>query len=376
MMPQFEQIKSRIDPRDLAVGAGLFAMGLFKKVVLADGIAAYATPTFEAAANGEPIGFFAAWMGVMAYTFQIYFDFSGYSDMAIGLARMFGIRLPFNFNSPLKASSIIDFWSRWHVTLTRFLTAYVYTPLVMQLTRNRMRSGKPVLGRKKPSVATFLSLIAGPTVLTMFLSGFWHGAGTTFLIWGLLHGAYLVVNHAWRQWRPKWNPVAYERIMTPIGWLLTFASVLAAMAFFRAKTVAGATALITGMMGINGISIPQSILNRAGSIGQMLSAAGISGDMSSGSTFMFACLWLAVLFVIVMFLPNSLEMWRQYEPALYFGPEPQKANAAPAPTPGWFARAVAIKAHWNHRWALTSATLFVFGILGLNRVSEFLYWQF
>lgn len=372
MMPQFENIKSRIDPHDVAVGAGLFAMGLFKKVVLADGVAAYATPTFDAALRGEPISFLAAWMGVMAYTFQIYFDFSGYSDMAIGLARLFGIRLPFNFNSPLKSSSIIEFWSRWHVTLTRFLTAYVYTPVVMQLTRSRMRSGKPVLGRKKPTVSAFVALIAGPTVLTMFLSGFWHGAGATFLVWGLLHGAYLVINHAWRQWRPKWNGAAYDRIMKPLGWFLTFVSVLAAMAFFRAKTVAAAMGLIGGMAGLHGISIPQSILNRAGSVGHMLSTVGIAGDPSSGNTFMYACLWLVTLFAIVMFLPNSLEVWRQHESALYFGPAPEKA----VPVPGAVARALDFKVQWNKRWAFTSAMLLVFGVLGLNRVSEFLYWQF
>jgi alginate O-acetyltransferase complex protein AlgI len=376
MMPQFEQIKSRIDASDLAVGAGLFAMGLFKKVVLADGVAAYATPAFDAAARGEPIGFLAAWMGVTAYTFQIYFDFSGYSDMAIGLARLFGIRLPFNFNSPLKSSSIIEFWSRWHVTLTRFLTAYVYTPVVMHLTRSRMRAGKPVLGRKKPTVSAFIALIAGPTVLTMFLSGFWHGAGATFLVWGLMHGAYLVINHAWRQWRPKWDPAAYDRIMKPLGWLITFSSVVAAMAFFRAKTTAAAATLVVGMTGANGISIPQAVLARAGGLGTWLSQAGIAGDASSGTTFMFGCLWLIVLFTIVMFLPNSLEMWRKYEPALYFEAAPAKANAAPATSRGRVARALDFKVTWNKRWAFISATMFVLGALGLNRVSEFLYWQF
>lgn len=373
MMPQFAQIKSRIDPHDLAVGAGLFAMGLFKKVVLADGVAAYAMPAFEAAARGDHVSFFAAWMGVTAYTFQIYFDFSGYSDMAIGLARLFGIRLPFNFNSPLKSSSIIEFWGRWHVTLTRFLTAYVYTPIVMQLTRRRMRAGRPVLGRKKPTVAAFLALIAGPTVLTMFLSGFWHGAGATFLIWGLLHGAYLVVNHGWRQWRPQWNTAAYERVMKPLGWMITFGAVVVAMAFFRAKTVAAATTLIAGMAGLHGISVPQSVLNRAGAAGRWLSAAGVAGDPSSGTTFMYACLWLGVLFAIVMLLPNSLEMWRQHAPALYFDALPPNTVSPPA---GPMARATDLKVRWNKRWALASAMLLVFGILGLNRVSEFLYWQF
>ena len=123
----------------------IFAIGLFKKVVLADGIALYVPEGFNAAAAGGSLSFFPAWMAALAYTLQIYFDFSGYSDMAIGLARIFGIKLPMNFNSPLKSSSMIEFWSRWHITLTRFLTAYVYTPMVMSLTRKRMARGQPVM---------------------------------------------------------------------------------------------------------------------------------------------------------------------------------------------------------------------------------------
>lgn len=367
MMPQFDNIKSRIDVHDVAVGMGLFAMGLFKKVVLADGVALYAAPTFDAAARGDHVGAIAAWMGVVAYTFQIYFDFSGYSDMAIGLARLFGIRLPFNFNSPLKSSSIIEFWSRWHVTLTRFLTAYVYTPVVMALTRRRMAAGKPVLGRKKPTLPTFLLLIAAPTVLTMFLSGFWHGAGATFLVWGLLHGAYLVINHAWRQWRPKWSGVQYDRVMRPFGWLITFAAVVIAMAFFRAKTVGAAFLLTTDMLGLHGISLPQGILNRAGSFAAVLTRLGISGDDASGAQFMHASIWLCALFLIIMALPNSLEIWRAHSPALYFEPL----------VPGKVAqRPLRLAASFTHRWAFACAAMFVFGVLGLNRVSEFLYWQF
>ena len=144
---------------------------------------------------------FPAWFAAIGFTFQMYFDFSGYSDMALGIARCFGVRLPPNFDSPLKARSIIDFWLRWHMTLTRFLTAYLYNPLVMALTRRRMQRHRSVLSGRKFEPSAFIVLLALPTLFTMFMSGLWHGAGYLFIAWGLLHGVYLVINHAWREAR-------------------------------------------------------------------------------------------------------------------------------------------------------------------------------
>ena len=139
-----------------------------------------------------------AWMAAIGFTLQLYFDFSGYTDMALGLARFFGIRLPPNFNSPLRASSIIDFWLRWHMTLTRFLTAYIYNPLQLWLTRRRLAKGRRGFGGPNTQVGAFISLLMFPTILTMFVSGLWHGAGYGFIVWGLLHGLYLTINHGWR----------------------------------------------------------------------------------------------------------------------------------------------------------------------------------
>ena len=158
-------------------GSTLFLIGLFKKIVLADGIAPTANAVFALAEGGQAIPFEAAWFGAFAYTFQIYFDFSGYCDMALGLALMFGIRLPINFNSPYRSLSIVEFWRRWHITLSRFLRDYLYIPL------GGNRSG--LLG------------IKGNLVITMLFGGLWHGAGWNFIIWGGLHGAYLMINHAW-----------------------------------------------------------------------------------------------------------------------------------------------------------------------------------
>lgn len=372
MMPQFEQLNYRMSGRDVAVGLSLFAMGLFKKVVLADGVAVHVGPAFSAAEQGQSLDFFAAWIGALAYTFQIYFDFSGYSDMAIGLARLFGIRLPVNFNSPLKASSIIDFWARWHITLTRFLTAYVYTPTVMALTRRRMQAGKPVLGRGPADPGAFMVLIAFPTVLTMFLSGFWHGAGFTFVIWGLLHGAYLCVNHGWRQWRPKWDKQRYERVMKPLGFVLTFVAVVVGMVWFRARNVGGALEMLQAMAGWHGASLPDALMVRLGAAAGWLEQLGIHGSMSSGSEFVAAAGWLLALFLIATRAPNSLELLRHFEPALlYVPPKPPKPGA------GGELRSNTLPAlQFSLPWAALMALAFVLGAFGLNRVSEFLYWQF
>jgi alginate O-acetyltransferase complex protein AlgI len=362
MVPQFTAVSSRLQSRHLAVGLALFALGLFKKAVLADGIAPYANGVFDAADAGHPPGFVNGWLGALAYMLQIYFDFSGYSDMALGLARMFGIQLPANFNSPLKASSMIDFWNRWHLTLTRFLTAYAYTPLVMSLTRSRMAKGKPVMSRNNASLGAFAVLVATPTMTTMFISGFWHGAGATFIVWGLLHGLLLVINHAWRQWRPKWDKATYERWMKPIGFCLTFTAVVVVEVLFRAKSMGGALSMFGSMAGADGLSLPLSVLSRLGGAGQWLAEWGVRGDASSGAAFQSMTLWVLALFVVVTCLPNSLEVMQKFEPALHF-------RVTPA-TPRRFV------VQLSPRWAAGLSVLMLFGLLSLNRISQFLYWQF
>ncbi|MGR9037820.1 MAG: MBOAT family O-acyltransferase, partial [Gammaproteobacteria bacterium] len=201
MLPQFERDSLySINVKRHAVGYTIFAFGLFKKLVLADGIAAYAIPAFQAADAGIQLTLFEAWTGALAYTFQLYFDFSGYSDMAIGLAMMFGIRLPLNFNSPYKATNIIEFWRRWHMTLSRFMRDYIYIPLG---------------GNKKGLVGRHLNLM-----ITMLLGGLWHGAGWNFMFWGGLHGFYLIANHFWRSFFT--GKAATSGMGRGFGWLLTF----------------------------------------------------------------------------------------------------------------------------------------------------------
>ena len=361
MVPQFNTMSIRLRAEDLAVGMGLFAIGLFKKAVLADGVAPHATAMFDGVWAGGRVDFVAAWIGSIAYMLQIYFDFSGYSDMAIGLARMFGIRLPANFNSPLKASSFIEFWSRWHMTLTRFLTAYVHAPLVMRLTRRRMQRGQPVLDRRHKGVAAFAVLLAGPTLLTMFVSGFWHGAGATFIVWGLVHGVLLCINHAWRLWRPAWDKHAYDRVMVPLGRVITLVTLILTMVLFRARDMDTALQVLHAMAGLDGVALPQAIVSRLGALGTWLTGHGLVAAMSSGVTFLQAVAWLAALGAVALWLPNSLELMRRFEPAIAFKADPAS-------------RALAVS--WHAAWGIGLGTLLLLGVMSLNRISEFLYWQF
>jgi len=368
MMPQFQQARCRWDKENIAVGLSLFGFGLFKKVVLADGISEYVSPIYETASAGSEVTLFPAWIAAIGFTLQIYFDFSGYSDMALGLARFFGVRLPANFDSPLKATNIIDFWLRWHITLTRFLTAYLYNPLVLWLTRRRMVKRLPGLGGRAPSVGAFLQLLAGPTLLTMFVSGLWHGAGYLFILWGLLHGLYLSVNHAWRLFGPRnWSSKeTYERFMRPTGFVLTFLSVVVAMVLFRSANADAAKELLQGLVGLNGISLPQQIFAQLGPLKGLLPSFVTASTVMSAQEFVFAMAWLGVLLLVALLFPNTLQLMARYEPALGVHPKP----AAPL--------SLLRVLDWTPTvpWAVVMSSLVVAAVLRIGGKSEFLYWQF
>jgi D-alanyl-lipoteichoic acid acyltransferase DltB (MBOAT superfamily) len=242
MMPQF----SRRQPRNclhynLAIGLSIFLVGLFKKVVLADQLAGYANPVFTAAEQQIQLTFLESWLGALAYTFQLYFDFSGYSDMAIGLGYMFGIKLPLNFFSPYKATSIIDFWRRWHITLSRFLRDYLYIPL---------GGGRRGVPRRYANL-----------MITMLLGGLWHGAGWTFVLWGALHGGYLMANHAWREFAEVRLPSNVTRTRTYrfISWAITFNAIVFAWVLFRAESLGAAMQIWFAMIGGNGVALPEAL---------------------------------------------------------------------------------------------------------------------
>jgi len=221
MMPQFAKTKNKVkNYNNIALGLFIFSIGLFKKVVIADSFAVWATAGFDTAAT---LNLFEAWATSLSYTFQLYFDFSGYTDMAIGAALLFNIRLPINFNSPYKATSIQDFWRRWHITLSRFLRDYVYIPLG---------------GNRKSNFRTYTNLMG-----TFIIGGIWHGAGWTFVFWGFLHGLALVIQRVWSQLGFK--------LWTWLAWFITFNFVNIAWVFFRAKEWDDAIKVLNGMFSLD-----------------------------------------------------------------------------------------------------------------------------
>lgn len=321
MLSQFSNpnnFRPRFD--NISVGATLFLLGLFKKVVFADPMGAEAAPVFAAAADGVQLGLLDSWGGALSYTLQIYFDFSGYTDMAIGLGLLFGISLPPNFDSPYKARNVIEYWSRWHMTLTRFLTAYVYNPIVMRITRARAAAGKPLPRRGKMTTGTFLALVAWPTVLTMFISGVWHGAGWQFVAFGLLHGFYLVVAHAWRAWKARTGrPLDSDSwAKNAVAILFTFLCINVAMVFFRAPHLTGALNLLAGMAGLNGVTLPPSIAGLP-VVGAVAGALGIGAEPGVFFRPMLG-LHIALLLAIVWGLPNTQQFMRHYRTALNWRP--------------------------------------------------------
>lgn len=270
MMPQFANPAIyRINGANLAAGLAIFALGLVKKVVLADGVAAYADAVFRPVDDGALPDPTEAWLGALAYTFQLYFDFSGYSDMAIGLSLMFNIRLPYNFDSPYRATSISDFWRRWHISLSTFLRDYLYIALG---------------GNRHGSVRRYINLAA-----TMVLGGLWHGASWSFVIWGALHGLYLMINHAFRA---LCGPDLCRRLDASrgfglFGWALTMLAAVVAWVLFRATTLSGAWSMLKGM----------AVQTASTDIHPLLWNAGLSASVGAG--------WCAVLGVLAFLLPNS-----------------------------------------------------------------------
>ena len=217
MMPQFTNKFNLIkNYKFIALGLFVFSMGLFKKSVVADIFSIFTNAGFDVEGN---LTFLQAWATSLSYTFQLYFDFSGYCDMAIGLALLFNIRLPINFNSPYKALNIQDFWHRWHITLSRFLRDYIYIPLG---------------GNRGGQSRTYLNLF-----LVFLIGGLWHGAAWTFVVWGALHGVAIVIHRCWQKLNFKLNKI--------IAWIITFNFVNFTWIFFRAKSFEDAMKVIRGM---------------------------------------------------------------------------------------------------------------------------------
>ena len=329
MMRQFSAPETyRFNSKKMELGLTIFSLGLFKKVALADGIAQYATPIFNAAYIGETLSVVDAWIGTLGYSFQLYFDFSAYSDMAIGAALMFGIYLPVNFMSPYKSVNIIDFWRRWHITLARFLRDYLYIPLG---------------GNRKGRVRRYANLMT-----TMLLGGLWHGAGWTFVFWGGLHGFYLVINHAWRHLRKSMGHNLEKD--TFLGRLLagglTFLAVIVAWVYFRAESFQSANLIISTMFGLQHASFLET-------------------TVFSKRELLQASMMLMVLSVFIWLLPNVLQ-WTGYVNES----DDRNCKCIPKKLKG------ITKYQPSAMWAIICATLMVISVLRLTQVSEFLYFQF
>jgi alginate O-acetyltransferase complex protein AlgI len=313
MMPQFEALQNKvINYENVAKGIFIFCIGLFKKVVIADTFAIWATQGFDQAVS---LTFFEGWITSLSYTFQLYFDFSGYTDMAIGAALIFNITLPINFNSPYKALDIQDFWRRWHITLSRFLTQYIYIPLG---------------GNRKGKVRTYINIL-----IVFLVSGFWHGAGWTFVFWGLLHGVAMCINRLWKAHGFKLNNI--------FSWFITFNFVNIAWVFFRATTFGDAMKVLKGMFGFNGIELPAVL---AGKLSILCEYGIIFGKfiIASNRELLYAFVLSIIIFKVVIFNRNSIEYMKAFRPSVK-----------------------------NFTFALF---LLMFSLLHFMKVSEFIYFNF
>ena len=334
---------------DLGVGITFIVVGLFKKVVFGDTFASFADPIFASAASGAEISFIEAWLGVLSFTFQIYFDFSGYSDIATGSARIFGIRLPLNFFSPYKADSIIEFWRRWHITLSRFLREYVYFPL----------------GGNRKGMSKGLCNI----IIVMLIGGLWHGASMNFVIWGGIHGLYIVINHIWyliSSW--SYRVLGYSLSLGfQISWFLTFISVVVAWVFFRAEGLSAAENILRGMVGNSGFFVfPYQLESTLRPIASFLQLDGIDFKAWIGFSYIGKqqLLILVCAALLVFIAPNTHQLLGRFHPALQHSVyKPQESSFRMRWTPSLLS-------------AIIVLIMFLVAVYYMRQETTFLYFQF
>lgn len=311
MMPQFTSKWNLVkNYKNISLGLFIFTLGLFKKVVVADKFAIWASAGFS---NSESLTLIEGWVTSLSYTFQLYFDFSGYTDMAIGTALLFNIKLPINFNSPYKALSIQDFWRRWHITLSRFLRDYIYIPLG---------------GNRKSDYRTYINIM-----ITFILGGFWHGAGWTFIFWGFLHGMALSIHKIWQNFGFKMNSI--------LAWIITFNFINISWVFFRAKEWEDAINILKSMIGINGIVFSEKYIDKLSFLMDYGVEFGawlphIDGNKSG--------IWVFIGLLIVVFAKNSMELRKLFKP--------------------------------NKWYLIVTVSMMMYSISNMNKLSEFLYFNF
>ncbi len=346
IIPQLQSRRfGHLITRNLLVGLVLFSIGLFKKTVIADTLSDYAGPLFRACETGHPMALVPAWLAAVSFTFQLYFDFSGYSDMAIGLGRMFGVKLPLNFHSPLRAGNIIEYWRRWHMTLQRFIVAYIFQPLSLPL--NRLAAARRLQGW------TAFAVSSGVPILVTFIAvGIWHGAGWTFVLFGLMHAIYICLNEVWREWtkqrrrqRKRGGLAAREpgTVQAVAGHVATLLAVIFANVLFKSSSVAAAKGMWSGMIGLHGAT-----------------QTGFSGvGWGVAAT-------LVTSVVMVFLMPNSQQIMGRFDPAFNWR---EWRDVAPAPLTWTWKPDLA-------GWMFAGATLF-FGVIFIQRgQAVFLYFNF
>ena len=315
LIPQFKKLKNFIfNHKNMAIGITWFTLGLAKKVLIADQLSPWVDVVFS---HADRVSFIEAWIGAFSYTFQLYFDFSGYSDMAIGLGWMLNISLPINFNSPYKALSISDFWRRWHITLSNFLRDYLYIPLG---------------GNRQGKIRQYTNLL-----VTMLLGGLWHGAGWTYIIWGGMHGLFLVINHSWKK-----LGIALPKFL---AWLITFNAVIFSWVLFRASSLSDAVSMLQTMIGMKGIILLKDFASPL----SWLTNFGIEFKSWQELTYLppdykTSLIILLLTGIIAIFLPNTQQIMQKFKPT-------------------W----------WT---TIVVSAIAIINLLLLNRVSEFLYFQF
>ncbi|ABM03431.1 membrane bound O-acyl transferase, MBOAT family protein [Psychromonas ingrahamii 37] len=314
MMPQFASVKNKVNNyKNIALGLFIFSIGLFKKVVIADTFAIWATTGFDTATT---LNLFEAWATSLSYTFQIYFDFSGYTDMAIGAALLFNIKLPQNFNSPYKATGVIDFWQRWHMTLTNFISYYIYTPMLLTFKKTTFA---------KAMIVTFVAFV---------IVGIWHGASWMYVLFGALHGAGTIINHSWKKTKIKMNRF--------LAWFITFNFVNLSLVIFRAKEWDDAVKVSGGMFSLENIVLPNILATKLSFLSNYDIEFGgfvenIQGDY-------YTPLWLIIGFILVLLFKNSIEKGKEFKP--------------------------------NYKTLILTLIYLLVGLLSLNKVTEFLYFNF
>jgi len=308
MMPQFASRWNLVKRyKNIAAGLFIFSIGLFKKVVIADSFSVWVNAGFNAS---DSLNIIEAWATSLSYTFQLYFDFSGYTDMAIGAALLFNIKLPINFNSPYKALDIQDFWRRWHITLSRFLKEYIYIPLG---------------GNRKGEFRTYTNLL-----LTFLIGGIWHGAGWTFVLWGLLHGLALVIHRVWHSLGFRLNKL--------LAWFITFNFINITWVFFRAKDFQEALNVLRNMF-FGELVIDYHLREKLYLFSDDYFGPWLQHINATNEIF----LWILITFTL-LFTKNSIEYMRSFKPT--------KLNL------------------------LFISLITIYALLDMNKVSEFIYFNF